>query len=310
MTEQLSAKLQFNLLGYRLRLLAPERLIHLLQSGLFTLWQEPPDVAPDVTVEIEQEGGQYRIVRGGDGRDFFQESDDSPSFSGSDDLDEIFWWLDYQICKAALEQSNLNFIQLHGAAAALNDKAILLLGDSYAGKSTLVAYLLRNGLWFLSDEVILLDPAALRIHRFPRNLLIREGTREKNADLARLSEPSWSYADGEGEHKWLVNPGRLEGQPGGDSAEVAQIVSLQKVERQNIATIHKIGPRQMIEELVNQSINLGSHQAKGLDALIRLANKGNNYRLEASHPGLGWEKLSAHLSFSARMEITGVEAAE
>jgi hypothetical protein len=52
------------------------------------------------------------------------------------------------------------------------DRAILVLGPSRAGKTALVAALLRTGARYYSDEFAVLDPDGL-VHPFPRRLSIR-----------------------------------------------------------------------------------------------------------------------------------------
>ena len=54
-------------------------------------------------------------------------------------------------------------------------RAILLPGPTHAGKSTLVAELVRRGAPYFSDEYALID-ADGRVHPYPRPLLLRDGS--------------------------------------------------------------------------------------------------------------------------------------
>lgn len=65
-------------------------------------------------------------------------------------------------------------IFLHAGAVALHDQAILLPGRSFAGKSTLVAALVRAGATYYSDEYAVLDPQG-RVQPFAKPLSIRSG---------------------------------------------------------------------------------------------------------------------------------------
>lgn len=61
---------------------------------------------------------------------------------------------------------------VHAAVVARGDRALLLPGASFAGKSTLTAALLDTGLRYLSDEYAVLD-AAGSVYAYPRLLTIR-----------------------------------------------------------------------------------------------------------------------------------------
>ena len=66
-----------------------------------------------------------------------------------------------------------NLYAIHAGAVLLGDRALLLPGASHAGKSSLVAELLRRGATCLSDEYALIDGAGL-VHSYPRPLLMRD----------------------------------------------------------------------------------------------------------------------------------------
>ncbi|PYQ14413.1 MAG: hypothetical protein DMF80_12440 [Acidobacteria bacterium] len=63
---------------------------------------------------------------------------------------------------------------VHAGVVGWNGKAILVPGTSHAGKSTLVAALLRAGASYYSDEYAVLDRRG-RVHPFPRALQLRNG---------------------------------------------------------------------------------------------------------------------------------------
>jgi len=72
---------------------------------------------------------------------------------------------------------------VHAGVVAHEGRALLLPGPSRAGKSTLVAELLRRGALYLSDEYALIDPEG-RAHPYPRPLLLRG---EAGDDALRLA---------------------------------------------------------------------------------------------------------------------------
>jgi len=63
---------------------------------------------------------------------------------------------------------------VHAGAVVLHGRALLVPGLSHAGKSSLVAELLRRGAAHLSDEYALIDQDG-RVHAYPRPLLLRDG---------------------------------------------------------------------------------------------------------------------------------------
>ncbi|MFP5227794.1 MAG: hypothetical protein ACLGXA_09180 [Acidobacteriota bacterium] len=65
-----------------------------------------------------------------------------------------------------------DYVFLHSGVVGWQNRALLLPGASFAGKSTLVAELVRAGATFYSDEFALID-AEGRVHPFPRDLQLR-----------------------------------------------------------------------------------------------------------------------------------------
>jgi hypothetical protein len=64
------------------------------------------------------------------------------------------------------------YVFLHAGVVAWEDRALLLPGISHAGKSTLVAELVRAGATYYSDEFALLDSQG-RVHPFARDIRMR-----------------------------------------------------------------------------------------------------------------------------------------
>jgi hypothetical protein len=71
----------------------------------------------------------------------------------------------------AERSSNRSFV--HAGVVGWSNFAILMPGRSFAGKSTLVAALLRAGATYFSDEFAVIDHKG-RVHPYPRPLQIRE----------------------------------------------------------------------------------------------------------------------------------------
>ena len=73
---------------------------------------------------------------------------------------------------------------LHSGVVGWNGKAIIVPANSFHGKTTLIAELVRSGAEYYSDEYAVLDKDG-RVHPFPRMLSIRndEGTREDDISV-------------------------------------------------------------------------------------------------------------------------------
>jgi hypothetical protein len=64
-------------------------------------------------------------------------------------------------------------VHLHGAALVHDGRAVVLAGQSRAGKSTLAAWLTHRGWGFLTDEAALIDPDTLLVLPFWRPIGVR-----------------------------------------------------------------------------------------------------------------------------------------
>jgi hypothetical protein len=70
-------------------------------------------------------------------------------------------------------------ILIHAGVVARDGQGVLLVADSFHGKTTLVLALVRCGHRFLSDETAALGRADGCVHPFPRSLSLRPGTLER-----------------------------------------------------------------------------------------------------------------------------------
>ncbi len=83
-----------------------------------------------------------------------------------------------RVLDEAVLQRLTTFRAVHAGAVLLRGRALLLPGSTHAGKSSLVAELLRRGATYFSDEYALIDKEG-RVHPYPRPLLVRNGSPEQ-----------------------------------------------------------------------------------------------------------------------------------
>jgi hypothetical protein len=79
----------------------------------------------------------------------------------------------------AMTAPGLTFV--HAGVVAHEDRAIVLPGDSFAGKTTLVAALVRRGATYFSDEFAVIDQQG-QVHPYPKLLSIRSEDSLTEAD--------------------------------------------------------------------------------------------------------------------------------
>lgn len=113
----------------------------------------------------------------------------------------------------AVVQRIKTFRAVHAGVVIIEGRALLLPGATHAGKSSLVAELLRRGASHFSDEYALIDSQGLA-HPYPRPLLLRNGRplqslvlpQELNAAFATQPAPvAWILAlDYASHHAWNV----------------------------------------------------------------------------------------------------------
>lgn len=83
----------------------------------------------------------------------------------------IEWGLNWTIATQAP-----NFLVIHAAVVAREDRAIILPGVPGAGKSTLCAALVAAGWRLLSDEFALIHPDTLAVHPMPRPISLKNAS--------------------------------------------------------------------------------------------------------------------------------------
>jgi hypothetical protein len=103
----------------------------------------------------------------------------------------------------------------HGAAVAAPDgssRALAITGDSGAGKSILVAYLLRCRSWrFISDDLLVLDrgSAAPAVHYYGRPIGVRERTMRLLPWLSATALPGVPCIPTRWGKTWMIRPEAL-----------------------------------------------------------------------------------------------------
>lgn len=281
---EVSTAFQVNLLGFRLRIVGPKDEIDALKGSLFSRCQESLREVPHKVYRLASEKNEFRVIEEG--------REGSPIFF-AENLDDIFWELEYSLLCDALERNN-HLVQIHGAAVEKERNGLVFLGDSYVGKSTITLHLIRQGFRYLSDEVVLIDPMFMRLKPFPRNLLVRHGALENGEIFSQLQGGSLHYNDKRGETKWLVDPFDVGAYEEPQEAKVEKIFCLKRDAKKE-PLLEPVGPRVVIEEMLEQSFNKRYLNRESVEALINIAASSQSFRICAPHGGIAWDLLREHL---------------
>jgi hypothetical protein len=144
---------------------------------------------------------------------------DSARVARSMDLDEVLRTLEFNVqFVVSLQAKNRLFV--HAGVVAWRDRAILIPGKSFSGKTTLVDALVRAGATYYSDEYAVLDKHG-RVHAYPTPLALRKGRSVRLKKARRRVKPNGrlrplrigmvvvsSYKDGSTWRPRLLSPSR------------------------------------------------------------------------------------------------------
>lgn len=148
-------------LGYDVAVVSSiESVLHRVASGFRQMLCSE---APASSYELElREGHQYELLRNG------------KVLACHDDLFEATSILRHEINRAFIH-AHPQYLWMHAGAAARRDRAALFVGVSGRGKSTLITTLCRQeGLRYLSDDIIPIDPTTGEAIPYPMTPIIRE----------------------------------------------------------------------------------------------------------------------------------------
>ena len=195
------------------------------------------------------------------------------------DAEELFSYLEWYVTLAALEHFKEMFLEVHAGGVAKGDKAIIFPAFRDSGKTTLTMSLVNEGFRCLSDEVMLVDPDALRVHPFPRNFLVGEKSLCLFPKIEQLYLNRAGLCLSDSERTWYVNPSEIAEEAWAPETNLGGIVNLEYVPSAP-TTRSPIGSMEAMNVLLNQTINLGNHQVKGVDALVRMVESVPCWRLK------------------------------
>lgn len=228
--------------------------VHVDDAALWCHLRHVFDAEPaSVSGEVE-----YRIVSGADGRMSFS----SPYRRQAFDVEghEVGDLLVAEVTRIRL----LAEPGLHLHAGCVDDagRGILLVGESGAGKSTMVAHLLASGASLVNDEQVRVDADAQLLSGFRRPLVLDP---EGHRIVERLTSARPPHPDS----RWLISPTDLAAE-WCDDTPPALLVDL----RRGVvpATVTPLPAGEMLELLFRHTLDLTSAVEPSLRALASLVS--------------------------------------
>lgn len=144
---------------------------------LFAAMLEPVRADTRARLIVERIADGWRVFSGDSGH----------PFEGS--LDDVQWYLRYQVARL-LMAARPDLLWLHAAGVTRRGAALLIVGVSGSGKSTMAARFLRRGCGYLGDELLPIDPQKGLVYPFAMAPAVRiESSRQlPAADVRRLAK--------------------------------------------------------------------------------------------------------------------------
>lgn len=99
---------------------------------------------------------------------------DDEDYGVADSLETLLKFVDARI-RLLVGEFAVDRVFLHAGVVAIRGKAVLFPAESFHGKSTLVAELVRRGAEYMSDEYAVFDPEGM-VHSYPRPISLRSRT--------------------------------------------------------------------------------------------------------------------------------------
>ncbi|MGH2704418.1 MAG: hypothetical protein ACRDJ4_04785 [Actinomycetota bacterium] len=187
--------------------------------------------------------------------------------------DKLVRFLLWHLNTEALRRTG-DFLLVHaGAVVTPGGEGVLLPGASGAGKTTLVAGLVRSGFGYLSDEAGAVDPVSHRLFPYPKALTFKYDPLERFPDLR--GENGRVSISGD----WHVRPDDLRPGAVAGACEVRYLIFPRYLEGAQ-TTLSPLTPGAATIEVGRNTLNMNScYRERALPLLADLARAARSYRL-------------------------------
>ena len=196
-------------------------------------------------------------------------SNDAPSVLCAS-MTEALAALEHALARA-IAASLRGYVHLHAAGAVLDGQAVLALGKSGAGKSSLAVSWLSRGLPALGDDIVLVNSGA-RAVPFKRLFKVTPlALRTLGVDPAAtlLWDPDWPEA-------WYAPD---DGPGWADEAPVA-VMAFVRFEPNGPLRLTPMSTAESLNSLVHSMMDTGMRAADGFDTVVRVVEGARVFRME------------------------------
>ncbi len=170
-----------------------------------------------------------------------------------------------------------NSICFHGACAVIDDKVVLIVGQSGAGKSTTALSLLRDGVILLSEEIVLLKPTNKQVLATGLPVMPKLVSNSP-VGLSNLEESLGTLTDSKYPVDINSSKGKF-GQKGYYNIDVILFLAAPEGQRSQEHVISPIEDMEAFEKLNEQVLAYNTHQQAGMrvSTVLNLATSSKSF---------------------------------
>jgi hypothetical protein len=169
-----------------------------------------------------------------------------------------------------LENARPDLYFVHAAALAVDGRAVLLVGESGAGKSTTAYAFASSGVEYLSDELAPLEPATGHVHPYPRAICLKQDP------PLPLRVPKDHLRT-----EWTLHVGAatLSARVRAEPAVLDRIYFVKYSPSHGTATLRPLSRGEAALRLYQGALNQLAHPNMGLDDTLRLVRRAECFEL-------------------------------
>jgi hypothetical protein len=185
-------------------------------------------------------------------------------------MSRLLWHVNRQAVASCSDR-----VVVHAAAAEHEGQALLLPAPMEAGKTTLVAGLVRDGMRYLTDEAAAIDPASLRIEGLAKPLTIDAGSWSVLTELEPVVEPAArAYVDGQ----WHVDVRTIRHDALASTAAPGYVI-VSRYARGATTELAGLSKPEALVALCENAFNLTLLGQSGLNALAEVVHRSSCHRM-------------------------------
>lgn len=214
-------------------------------------------------IEAPSQGSEGRLLL--DGRLLYKTRKEALLFA------RLLWHINLSTVSASQE-----YVLLHAAAAERHGRAVVLSAPMEAGKTTLVAGLVRAGLGYLTDETTAVDPSSGFIVPYPKALSIDPGSWTVLADLKPAVQ---SGAEHLAAAQWQVPAADIRDGAVSTTRSRPRVIVVPRYVAGARTSLESLTPGEALLAVLQQTFNLDRNRARDMHALAGVLEHCACYRL-------------------------------